>query len=410
MEPIYPTTPFGGRTLTLAHIASQIAAKECPPDKAVHKWSVFRDIRKARIRLGLSERALSLLNALLTFLPETAMTLGDLIVFPSNEQLALRANGMPESTMRRLLAVLVDAGVLIRRDSPNGKRFSRQEREGQPAQAFGFDLSPLVARADEFAGLAAAIEADERALKYARERITIARRDVAGLIATGIEENIPFLPRGQGVATWQDAHEQFREIVLAIPRGGSLGQLHVVADELNALADHLRQAIENHVKTSEMSGNGAHNERHIQNSNTNPLPDLEPAFQESGAAKVEPQRQTSNSAEVIFPLGMVLQACPDIADYAKGGEISHWCDLLAAASVARGALAISPSAWGEAQAAMGEKPAAIVIAAILQRSDVIASRGGYLRELTRKAQLNEFSVGPMLMALIGAKNRGRKRA
>ena len=59
---------------------------------------------------------------------------------------------------------------------------------------------------------------------------------------------------------------------------------------------------------------------------------------------------------------------------------------------------------------MGERPVAMVVAAILQRGAAIASAGGYLRELTRKAEGNAFSVGPMLMALIGARNRERKRA
>ena len=35
------------------------------------------------------------------------------------------------------------------------------------------------------------------------------------------------------------------------------------------------------------------------------------------------------------------------------------------------------------------------------RDPAITSAGGYLRELARKAEANEFSIGPMLMALIG---------
>ena len=75
---------------------------------------------------------------------------------------------------------------------------------------------------------------------------------------------------------------------------------------------------------------------------------------------------------------MVLEACPDIVDYAKGG-ISNWRDLL-------------------------------IVAAILQRGVAITSAGGYLRELTRKAEAGEFSLGPMLMALIGRRNREKERA
>src|ERR1700761_6873258 len=154
MEPRIPTTPFGRRALTLAHVATQIAVSNRPPDKVVHKWQIFRAICTARPRLGVSERALSVLNALLTFHPETALTgEDDLIVFPSNHQLSRRAHGMPASTLRRHLAVLVDAGLIVRRDSPNGKRYARKGDAGEIELAFGFDLSPLVVRSEEFEGL-----------------------------------------------------------------------------------------------------------------------------------------------------------------------------------------------------------------------------------------------------------------
>jgi replication initiation protein RepC len=71
---------------------------------------------------------------------------------------------------------------------------------------------------------------------------------------------------------------------------------------------------------------------------------------------------------------------------------------------------ISPSAWEEARAVMGEAQAAIVVAAILQRGAAISSAGGYLRDLADKARAGEFSPGPMLMALIGNRKKERKRA
>jgi replication initiation protein RepC len=167
--------------------------------------------------------------------------------------------------------------------------------------------------------------------------------------------------------------------------------------------------LETHVKSSNSSGNESQTERHIQNSNPNNLSDLEPGFQESQGPKSEPQSEPSRSPRQAFPLGMVLEACPDIVDYAKGG-ISNWRDLQATAAVVRSMLGISPSAWQESQSVMGELPAAIVVAAILQRATAITSAGGYLRELTRKAEAGEFSLGPMLMALIGGRKREKKRA
>ena len=106
---------------------------------------------------------------------------------------------------------------------------------------------------------------------------------------------------------------------------------------------------------------------------------------------------------------MVLDACPDIATYAKTG-ISNWRDFIATAAVVRTMLGISPSAWVEAQEVMGEPYAAIVVAAILQRGEAIASAGGYLRDLTAKARVGEFSLGPMLMALLGNRKKERMRA
>jgi Replication protein C C-terminal region len=53
---------------------------------------------------------------------------------------------------------------------------------------------------------------------------------------------------------------------------------------------------------------------------------------------------------------------------------------------------------------------AIVVAAMVQKGPAIASPGGYLRELTRKAEAGEFTLGPMLMALIGSRKRDKKWA
>jgi replication initiation protein RepC len=101
MESHVSTTPFGRRRVSLAHVATQIVAKERPPDATAHKWTVFRAICEAKERLGLTDRALAVLNALLSFHPETALSGDNLVVFPSNEQLRLRA---PTESRRRRCA------------------------------------------------------------------------------------------------------------------------------------------------------------------------------------------------------------------------------------------------------------------------------------------------------------------
>jgi replication initiation protein RepC len=388
METHHPTTPFGRRTLRLAYVASQSVAKACPPEKIIHKWNVFRNICAAKEKLGVSDRALAVLNALLSFHPETTLSGSGLIVFPSNRQLGIRANGMAPATLGRHLAVLVDAGLVIRRDSPNGKRYARKNRAGEVESAFGFDLTPMVARAEEYEHLADEVRQDERRARLLRERITLCRRDIAKMIATGIEEGVQ--------AKWEEIHLTYRSII-----GRVKIDALAVADDLKLLADELFSLLENHAKTTNLRGNEPQIEQHIQTSNPEPIKEVEPILREG-------RGQTAVQA---YPLGMVLKACPDVEDYARGG-ISSWRDLVVTVStVVRPMLGISPSAWEAARDAMGEIPATITVAAMLQRAEAISSAGGYLRELTKRAGEGKFSVGPMLMALLNGKGaKGRKSA
>jgi replication initiation protein RepC len=378
--------------MSLAMVASQITARGCPEDRPAHKWKLFRSITECKDALGVSDRALAVLNALLTCLPDTVMTAGpDLTVFPSNAQLSLRTNGMPETTLRRHLAVLVNAQLIIRRDSPNGKRYARRGEGGSIEQAYGFDVTPILARAEEFENLAAEIRQERRVAALARERVSILRRDIAKMIAFGLEEGIQ--------TDWQAFDAAFLRLSGRLPRFVTGATLEPLVAELYALAVEIGKVLESHVSAQNPDGNDSHSGAHYQNSNTDPLNELEPGFSRSPGAKSEPDPQPPRLPSRGFPLGMILRACPDIAMYNRHG-ISSWQDLVATAGTVRGALGISPSAWDEAKEAMGEADAAVTIAAILQRAEEIKSPGGYLRGLTAKAAAGQFSTGPMIMALM----------
>jgi replication initiation protein RepC len=439
-----PTTPFGQRPLSLAMVASQaatenFAARPRASEIVVHKWRVFRALTEAKDPLGVTDRALSVLHALLSFHQETALTLPaneskaaeadssgpGIVVFPSNKELSIRAHGMAPATLRRHLACLVDAGLIIRRDSPNGKRFARRGQGGAIEDAFGFDLTPLVARAEEIENLAEEVRAENRAMALLREKITLTRRDIAKMIATGIEEGVP--------GDWEVFHLGYATLSGRYARNLLRADLGALAGELATLAAEIRKLLGNHVKAQNMSGNESQSERHIQNQITN-IFDLEPSLQQgrakpSGLDDQKPEAPPATQPGILgagapkpdkmpgtlrtYPLGMVLEACPDILDFASGG-ISSWRDLATTAAVVRKGIGVSSDAWAQALEVLGEHDTAIVIAAILQRGEDIKSAGGYLRVLTAKARAGEFSLGPVLMALLRGKAakaaRERKRA
>ncbi|PWJ88215.1 replication initiation protein RepC [Mesorhizobium loti] len=388
METGIATTPFGRRPMSLAMLAAQNDSKEIPDGKAVEKWHIYRNLCEGRSIVGVGDRALAVLNALLSFYPDSELSEENgLIVFPSNAQLSLRAHGMPDATLRRHLAALVGCGLVIRRDSPNGKRYARKGRGGDIEEAFGFSLAPLLARADEFEAAAERVRADNKALRLMRERITLHRRDVQKLIEAAVEEDMP--------GDWGGLWRRFRAVVEAIPRRASLGEMELIVGGLAALHEEVDILLESFMNSTNSSGNESQNERQQSYSNTDSIFEFEPALEKS-TARAEPNPDGKPKG---YPLGLVLKACPDIVDYAVEG-IGSWRDFMITAAQVRGYLGVSPSAYEDACHTMGQETAAVVIACILQRSQHINSAGGYLRVLTEKARVGEFSVGPMLMAAL----------
>ncbi|USJ28598.1 plasmid replication protein RepC [Ensifer adhaerens] len=397
------TTPFGRRPMTLALVKRQLTTAEIKPGKQADKWKVFRDASEARALLGIQDRGLAVLDALLTFYPDTELSQDRaMIVFPSNTQLSVRAHGIAGATLRRQLAALIEAGLIVRKDSANGKRYARKDRAGEIEEAYGFDLSPLLARAEELAQLAQQVAADRAHFRRTKEKLTVCRRDVRKLISAAMEEGAS--------GDWGVIEAMYIELVGRIPRTPTIGDLTAILDEMEMLRTEILNLLEMQMNSENMSSNDALDERHIQNSNTESIYELEPSSENEQGAKPETKPAPKREPIKAFPLGMVLQACPEIMMYGPSGAVSNWRDLMAAAVVVRSMLGVSANAYQDACEVMGPENAAATIACILERAGHINSAGGYLRDLTAKARRGEFSLGPMLMALMRVGGAARIRS
>lgn len=404
MQNGHVTTPFGRRRVSLALVKGQFETADRKPGMSVNKWKVFRDACEAREALGIQDRTLAVLNALLSFYPETDLVDGNgLVVFPSNAQLSVRAHGIAGTTLRRHLAVLVEAGLIQRRDSPNGKRYAHRTRDGELEDAFGFSLAPLLARSAELEALAAQIAEEKRLFRRAKESLTLCRRDVRKLLSAAMEEGAE--------GNWAALEDRYIALIGALPRH----PVRVQVDQILASMDELRAEIvnllENQIKSQKEDGSDIHFGQHIQNSKPESINENEPAQEKMQERKPAAEIVTDITRARPFPLNMILKACPQIIDYGPEGRIGHWRELMDAAITVRSMLGVSPSAWQEACDAMGPENAATAIACILERVDQINSAGGYLRDLTRRAARGEFSTGPMLMALMrNATAQGQRSA
>jgi replication initiation protein RepC len=397
------TTPFGRRPMSLALMRGQLQAESVKPDRSVDKWKVFRDVCEARPLLDISDRALAVLNALLSFYPENSLSgEANMVVFPSNRQLITRAHGIAVTTLRRHLAALVDAGLIIRKDSANGKRFARRKSSGELEEAYGFSLVPLLARSDELSAMAQKIEADRLALRRARERLTICRRDIRKLIDAAIDEGVP--------GAWDEVQSAYNNHLACLSRNAEVGDVEQLRQKLEELRADIVNLLTNFDNLKKTSASVVQNEPHIQSS------DIESYELESTvSAQIEPLPARTEATQIAappktFPLALVLQACPQISDYAQSGSISGWRDLVTAAVTVRSMLGITPETYQSACDSLGWETAAIVVACMLERATHINSPGGYLRDLTRKGAKGEFSLGPMLMALVRQNSPVARRA
>ncbi|WP_248298250.1 plasmid replication protein RepC [Tabrizicola sp. YIM 78059] len=377
-------TPFGRQPVSAAHLAAlSLAQTPAPAAEVPDKWAVLRDLTVARAAFGLTDRDLAVLAALLSFHP--APRLADdaaLIVHPSNAALGARSHGMAEATLRRHLAALVRAGLILRHDSPNGKRYALRGADGAVEAAFGFDLRPLLLRAPEIAEAAAQARAAEAEAARLRLRLVLALRDIAKLMVWGDLADV--------------VEPRLLPLRRALRRRLSVEALADLAAQAQALLEEVRRAVVI-AETEEMSGNDPHIARQQQNSNEESH-ESEPCHEgQEGAGS--PPCPADRTTPPPLPLALVLKAAPEIALYAPHG-IRDWRHLVAAADQVRPMLGISPDAWAEAVRLMGPVVAAVVLSCILQDAARIRQPGGYLRALSRRAAEGGFSPGPMVMALL----------
>ena len=388
MEIQLASTPFGSRRMTAALLSAQQYARRLEKNAVADKWQLHRWLCEAKSVYALSDRSLAILKALLSFHPDTVLDgKGGLIVFPSNRLLIERACGMADATLRRHLAALVDAGFIARQDSPNGKRYARRAKGGEVQIAFGFSLAPLLARADELEAAAEQVRMQKAALREARERLTLLRRDIAKLLELALAEGWS--------GDWNDLHQRFRIIVDSIPRRAEQAELAALVTSLETIRLSIDKLLNKNENIRISSGSESQNERQQTESKPESFIEL------TAPASTGKRMQTPDPApqQATVSLDMVLRACPEIAAYA-GSPIRQWPDLIETAAVIRRFLNIDGRLYELANRMLGKHDTAIAIAYLLQRHGEIRSAGGYLRVLTEKAAEGAFSIRPMMLAAL----------
>jgi len=352
------------------------------------------------------------------------------IVWPSNNFL-MEQTGFSLTTLRCHIRRLCEAGVICMKDSSNGKRFGARDRDGYIVEAYGFDLAPLAARAEEFEALHAQLQEQRQFCKSLRNSITVTRRVIRAKIEKALENGL----RGP----WRDLHDEFGLLLERLPkRTTGPERLLDLVNWFKALQHRVDAAFEDAFDWPERSDaesavpqddttdnnvvslyintvpKGAKNSTHILTTNQ-PNPVISNCFEKKHAAGVVPEyppedrvdsdegvnlegewstQTRKRRSDIDVP--MLMATCPEFGEMARGleGYIRDWNGVHRAAAKIRPMVGISEHAWNVAQSALGPEVAAAAIALIYDKHSAgeVSSPGGYLRGMVQKAQTGELHL------------------
>lgn len=330
-------------------------------------WRVLDDLTEARQAFGLLPATITVLRALMTFLPTDARdSTGEAIVWPSNEVLCQRAAGMDERTLRRHLARLVDQGLIRRHSSANGKRFALRIRR-QVIEAYGFDLSPLFHRREEIAIAVDDLREKAEVIHALRSRIRALVHQMGGLQLQTDDTD------------WQSKRHT---ILLLLRRTPDLPALRETFLQLSATCAESLQ------ESDGMTGTNGQNDRHLQNTD-----------KDTDLCSPDPEHQVTDQPTVPSMTHPNIEQCLDAISESLAfatEPVRDWQDINRLAQTLGPMIGIPTALAQEVSERMGTIPAALTTLCLVQMSARLRSPAAYLRKLGQLAQNGRYSLAATL--------------
>ena len=413
--------PTGLRRLTPGLLAAERAAAEFAglPEGVAVPGQVLAAFKAAAPCLGLSPRLVHAVDWLFRFTqPQDWGRGGRPIVWPS-AAMQQEALGLSATRVKALNRALIEAGLVTMKDSPNGKRYGRRDAQRRIIEAYGFDLSPLAARYQEFLRLAEAARVERAEIGRLRRRATIARNGIIQSLETAAEY-------GFWGEEWARLERETKELARVLRRLETLAVVALAVETLERRQRAARERLENLLSRAGESTatavdsdpkeaeNGPH--QYTYKISLDPEQDTVMAPEESNAgaagifsepgtvaaaapAKIgaeggETKPRDNGSGKILrLSADELAQLAPRLRVY-LGTAAPGWPEVVTAADWLRGELGVSQSLWGEACLAMGREQAAIAIAVVSAKDPAHfrTTPGGYFYGMVAKAKAGELNL------------------
>ncbi|MBV9825340.1 MAG: replication protein C [Alphaproteobacteria bacterium] len=315
--------------------------------------------------------------------------------------------GLSPTRVKHLNRTLFEAGIFVIRDNEQGKRYGRRDAQGRILEAYGFDLSPLALRYDEFVRIAAAAKVEREQMRSLRKRLTIARRSIrqAGE-ALAVLDAVP--------NAWPRLEAETADLLASARQVERSEDMALVVKAVERRKTDAEQWLRDASGPVETNPTGSENGP--RNTTTNPsdyrILDTVIASEErssTGSAVPKPDNGVPSPPlrDRLFPerLGLtpqqLLELAPRLEQYVLAGRDPGWDAIVTAADWLRGELGISKYLWRSACAAMGEVYAAVALALVSTRcaGHFTSSPGGYFAGMVKKFERGELFLAKTLWRL-----------
>ncbi|ODU68784.1 MAG: hypothetical protein ABT11_15170 [Novosphingobium sp. SCN 66-18] len=340
------------------------------------------------------------------------------LVWPSNERLAEEL-GIEVRQVQNLLRKAIVLRLIVALDSPNGHRGGVRGEDGHIKWGYGFDLRPIGARMAEFIEIAERAAIVRRERQELRRRLTIARKTIAQLAQTAVDE-------GLDCCNWLEEVETARMIT---DHARGIQEIDGLARLVHQIELRKRRVHAAFIAASTVPDSGEEARETVDSSrNITPTDETDcthytttthhkPAKAEirngfprgssgeDSASSLPASRVEADLDKYGIDVEFIGKACADICWELDLGNRT-WRDLVAIAEQQAANLFINNHTWREACRIMGRRGAAAAMIAVAHKEDTgeVKNPGGYLRAMTQRATIGELHLGRTFHGLREAAN------
>jgi replication initiation protein RepC len=326
--------------------------------------------------------------------------------------------GLSPGRVKHINRALFEAGIFVIRDNEQGKRYGRRDAERRIIEAYGFDLSPLAQRYDEFVRIAAEARLERERMGKLRRRATRARRAIT-------QAGEELAAQDAAPPEWPTLAREVAELAAGIRQARRSDELALAVAALERRQTEAEQWLRQLIKPVDSDPEGLENKPRYDTTTTltpNPNRDTVIARRDSsrGADGSAPSSPSPSEADRLFPQRMGLAAAqlvelaPRLERWLpRAGDLT-WPVIIEAAEWLTGELGISRTLWAQACHLMGRSDAAVAVALVSTRpaEHFTSSAAGYFAGMVKKFEKGDLHLDRTLWRLRDQKwgDAGRRRA